>query len=323
VNMPKRLHKKAIFFTFVAIILLSALVFSFSIYTRYRMRTRGLVIETRVNTMNSFMRDIDKDIIRGGFISSHRSILAMVEYVSANGVYIDNVEDRFEEVFLNGTINRSPQALMSDTTFNDWISRMQSQGGKINLELDFNIKDIVINHSDPWNIGIYLDTEIYVSDVTDIAVWNVTRTIKTVVPIEGFEDPVYAVNTDAKVLNIVNKTPFTDFVTGNNDTSNLQQHTSNSYYVAWSTAPSFLMRIEGNISASPYGIESLINLQKMIDQGIEVEERSVVDHIYWSNKSINSYHIDKMPSWFMMDDENNPDENMTHLELYEVESLIS
>lgn len=316
-------NKRAIFFTFVAIILLSALVFSFSIYSRYRMRTRGLVIETRVNTMNSFMKDIDKDIIRGGFISSHRSILTMVEYVSANGVYIDNVEDRFEEVFLNGTINSSAQALMSDTTFNDWISRMQSQGGKINLELDFNINSITINHSEPWRVDVYIDTNIYVNDASDIAAWNVTRMIKTVVPIEGFEDPIYAINTNAKVLNIVNKTPFTDFVTGNNDTSNLQSHTDNSYYVAWSSAPSFLMRIEGNLSASPYGIESLINLQKLIDRGIDVEERSVVDHVYWSNKSVSSYNINNMPSWFMMDDENNPDENMTHLELYEVESLTT
>jgi hypothetical protein len=322
VKPARRLQKKAIFFTFTAIILLAALVFSFSIYSRYRMRTRGLVIETRVNTMNSFMKDIDKDIIRGSFISSHRSILTMAEYVSANGVYIDDVGARFEEVFLNGTINSSFQTLMYDTTFNDWVSRMQYQGGRINIEMNFDIKSIVINQSDPWNVDIYLDTNIYVNDATDIAAWNITRTIKTVVPIEGFEDPAYALNTGGKVLNTINKTPFTDFVAAN-DTSNLQSHTDNSYYVEWSTAPSFLMRLEGNLSSSPYGIESLIDLQKLIDQGIEVEERSVVDHIYWSNKSVASYNIDSMPSWFMMDDENNPGENMTHLELYEVEGLIS
>ncbi len=318
----RRLHKKAVFFTFVAIILLAALVFSFSIYTRYRMRTRGLVIETRVNTMNSFMKDIDKDIIRGSFISSHRAILTMAEYVSSNGVYIDDVGARFEELFLNGTINSSSQTLMYDTTFNDWASRMQYQGGRINIEMDFDIKSIVINHSDPWNVDIYLDTNIYVNDATDIAAWNITRMIKTVVPVEGFEDPTYALNTGGKVLNTINKTPFTDFVAAN-DTSNLQSHTGNSYYVEWSTAPSFLMRLEGNLSPSPYGIESLINLPELIDQGIEVEERSVVDHIYWSNKSVASYNIDSMPSWFMMDDENNPGENMTHLELYEVEGLVS
>jgi len=316
-------NKKAIFFTFIAIILLTAVVFSFSIYARYRLRTRGLVIETRVNTMNSFMKDIDKDIERGLFISSHRSILSMVEYVSSTGIYIDDSETIFDEIFLNGTIEGSPQGLMAETTFTDWISKTQVEGLKINLDIDFNIKNVIINHSDPWYVDVYIETDIYVNDISDLAAWNITKILHTSVPITGFEDPVYTVNTNAKVLNVFNKTPFTDFVTVGNDTSNLVSHTENSYYLAWSTAPSFLMRLEGNLSASPYGIESLINLQNLIDQGFETDSRSVVDHIYWSNKSVTSYNIDGMSSWFMMDDEDNSDANMTHLELYEVEGLTS
>jgi len=316
------LNKKAIFFTFIAILLLSALIFSFSIYSRYRLRTRALVIETRVHTMNSFMGDIDKDIRRGCFISAHRSILSMAEYISANGAFIDDVSSRFEEVFLNGTINGETQALMSDTTFNDWIAKMKSQGNKINLVLNFTVNSLEINQSDPWGIDVYLSTDLHARDATGIASWNVTKDVKATVPVEGFEDPVYAVYTFGKLLNTINQTPYTDFVTGN-DTTNLQLHNNNQYYLAWSTAPSFLMRLEGNLSASPYGIESLINLQKLINQGEEVEERSVVDHIYWSNKSATSYHIDSMPSWFMMDNEYNADENKTHLQLYEVGGLIS
>lgn len=317
-----RLNKKAIFFTFIAILLLSALIFSFSIYSRYRLRTKTLVIETRVHTMDSFIRGIDKDIMRGCFITSYRSILSMTEYVSANGIFIDDAASRFEELFLNGTINNEQQSLMSDTTFNDWITKMKSQASKINLELNFTVDSLAINQSDPWGIDVYLDVSIDIRDVTDIASWSTAKELKTVVPIEGFEDPTYAVNTYGKVLNTINRTPFTDFVIAGN-TANLQQHTENSYYVAWSTAPSFLMRLEGNLNASPYGIESLIDLQKLIDQGEEVDERSVVDHIYWSDKSVISYHIDNMPGWFMMDNEYNADEEKTHLELYEVEGLIS
>jgi len=321
VKFSKKMNKKAIFFTFIAIILLAALVLSFSFFSRYRMRTRSLVIETRVNTMNSFMKDIDKDLIRGSFISSHRSILAMVEHVSSTGNYVNDAEASFKELFLNGTINSAPQALMADTTFIDWTINMQEEGTKINLELEFNILDIVVNQSDPWSVDVYLDTNIYVNDATDLAAWNVTKMLKASVPIEGFEDPVYALNTNAKVFNTINSTPYTDFVDGV-DTSNLQSHTSNSYYVAWSTAPSFLMRLEGNlVNSSQYGIESLINLQELIDQGIGTQSRSVVDHIYWTNKSVTSYSITGMPSWFMMDNENNPSQSMNHLELYEVDEL--
>ncbi len=315
-----KLGKKAIFFSFISIILLASLIFTFTIYSRYNLRTRSLVVETRVNTMNSFMKDVDLDIERGLFISSHRSILSMVEYVSANGAYIDNFNSRFEEIFMNGTINGDYQTLMSQTTFADWESKMQQQGDKINLELEFNVGNIEANQSGPWAVDVYLDVNLFARDKTDIASWNVTKSISTSVPIVGFEDPVYAVKTGGKVLNVVNQTPFSDFVSGT-DTSNLQVHNTNQYYSAWSTAPSFTMRLEGNLNASPYGIESLINLQKLIDVGIEVEGRSAVDHIYWSNKSVSSYMVSNMPSWFRMDDELNSGEGMTHLELYEVQNL--
>ncbi|MBN2111628.1 hypothetical protein JW707_00865 [Candidatus Woesearchaeota archaeon] len=314
------LGKKGIFFTFVAVLLLATLALSFSVFARYDLSRKALVTETRVSTMNSFMKDIDKDISRGVFISSHRSILSMVEHISSEGEFLADAEETFAEVFINGTINGNPQALMEETTFTDWIEKMKALGSEINLELDFGITSVLINQSDPWNVDINLDVGLYAADISEIAEWNVTKSLLVKLPVEGFEDPVYAVKTGGKLLNKINKTPYTDFVAGN-DTTNLQAHTENSYYLAWSTAPSFLMRLEGNFSASPYGIESLIDLQKLIDQGETVQSRSAVDHIYWSNKPVTSYSIDNMPGWFMMDNENNPSEGINHLELYEVDGL--
>lgn len=314
------LGKKGIFFTFVAILLLSTLILSFSIFARYDLSRKALVIETRVNTMNSFMKDIDKDITRGVFISSHRSILSIVEHISSTGEFIDDAESTFQEVFLNGTINGTSQSLMEETTFTEWAAKMKTIASGINLNLDFEINDVSINHSDPWNVDVNLDVNLYAADISEIAEWNITKNLVIKIPIKGFEDPVYAVKTNGKLLNTINKTPYTSFVSGN-DTSNLQVHTTNSYYLAWSTAPDFIMRLEGDLSASPYGIESIINLQELIDQGESVSSRSAVDHIYWSNKSVASYSITGMPSWFMIDNENNPSEGMNHLELYEVDEL--
>jgi len=317
-----KMNKKAVFFTFIAVLLLALLVFSFSIHSRYSRRTRSLVIETRVHTMNSFMKDLDKDIERALFITSHRSILSIVEYISSDGEFIDDFETRFNEVIINGTIEGETQTLMSDTTFIDWTDKMKLQGGEINLNIDFKVNNIVINHSSPWDIAVYINVSIYALDLTEIASWNVSKQITALVPIEGFEDPTYSVNTLGKMLNTINKTPYTDFVNGV-DTSNLQAHTVNSYYLEWSMAPSFLMRLEGDLSSSPYGIESLVDLQELIDQGESVNSRSVVDHIYWSNKSVTSHDIDYMPSWFMMDDELNSEDGREHLELYEVDGIIS
>ena len=48
-KINKKMNKKAVFFTFIAVLLLAILVFSFSIHSRYSRRTRALVIETRVH----------------------------------------------------------------------------------------------------------------------------------------------------------------------------------------------------------------------------------------------------------------------------------
>ncbi len=316
------MKKKAVFFTFIAILLLAILLLSFSIFSTYRLRARSLVIETRVITMDSFIKDLEKDINRGLFISSHRSILTLVQYVTSTGNFLDNSTEQFYEVIFNGTVNGEEQGLIQNTTFPDWMEKMQVQGRQIDLIINFSLQRLEIGMLDPWHVGIDTEIQILIEDMLGVAQWNTSRNVTASVSIMGFEDPIYAVKTDAKVFNVINETPFEDFVV-NNDTANLQLHANNSYYVAQSTAPDFLMRLEGNFNASPQGIESMINLQKLDDQGIELQARSAVDHIYWSNKAVASYYIDGMPSWFMMDDEYNNETGQTHLEFYEVDGLIS
>ncbi len=317
-----RSSKKAIFFTFIAIMLIATALFSFTVHSRYSLKSKALVIETRVSTMNSFMADIDKDIERGLFISSHRSVLSLIDWVSSEGKFLNDTESGFAELLLNGTLYGEQQSLMESTTFPDWASKMQQQGSRINLQISMAVQNVSIAHSDPWTLNVLLETLVYVKDSTGLAEWNTTKSISALVSILGMEDPIYALKTGGKAANKFNITPFEHFVEGN-DTSNLQSHAEHSYYISWSMAPSFLMRLEGNFSTSEYGIESLVNLQELIDQGIQVQQRSIVDHIYWSNRTISSSLISGMPSWFRLDNENNPEEGMTRLERYEAEDLAS
>ena len=277
--------------------------------------------------MNSFISDLDKDMSRGLFISSHRSLLGLIQYVTSTGNFVDDTESRFFEVIMNGTVNGITQGIVENTTFTDWQQKMQEQGRKINIDLNFAVHSITIEQTSPWQVMAELNISTIIADTTGAASWNRSSIIQARLDVMGFEDPLYAVHTQGKVLNVINRTPFTDFVDlgeqpEDADTTNLLQHATNSYYVAWETGPSFLMRFEGNLSSSSYGIESLINLDKLELEGITTQPRSVVDHIYWSNKSVTSYTVQNMPSWFRMDDEYNSVPDQTHLEFYEVDTLI-
>ena len=72
-----------------------------------------------------------------------------------------------------------------------------------------------------------------------------------------------------------------------------------------SSAPSFLSRLQGSTTASPYGIESVVNVQKLSNQGITAEQKSTIDYIYLSSSNpLPKCTIPGMPSWFYLDQNN-------------------
>ena len=97
------------------------------------------------------------------------------------------------------------------------------------------------------------------------------------------------------------------------DVSNLKKHVENSYYINSSLAPGFLNRLQGKLSSNANGIESLVNLQKLSNQGITIKSKSVVDYIYFSENNPVSYPIIGMQNWFRIDE--------AHLDIYDVRDL--
>ena len=73
------------------------------------------------------------------------------------------------------------------------------------------------------------------------------------------------------------------------------------------------MRLQGIISNSSTGIESLVNIKKFQDQGITAQDRSAVDYIYFGTQSTTNYRINGTPVWFKLDS--------GHLETYGVQNM--
>jgi len=62
--------------------------------------------------------------------------------------------------------------------------------------------------------------------------------------------------------------------------------------------------LEGRLDPNDYGIESMVNRQKLEAQGISTEDRSCIDYIYFdSSNNFVSCKVTGMPSWFRIDDE--------------------
>jgi len=306
--------KKAIFYTTAAIALTIVIIVTYSTYNTYRLNDKMEVLETRIETVNFFIKDVENDINKGAYIAGYRTLLSFNQFIATNGTFIDNVNERFKESFLNGTIKNQQLSLMKDTTFTEWANRIAAEADKIDILFNFTINEVDLNQSDPWSVDIGINISLDIRDKRNTSYWIRNRYLTTKINVVGFEDPLYIINSNGKVTNTITPTNFTNFVV-NGDVSNLLMHTNSSYYILHDDSPSFLMRLEGGLGNSTMGIESLVNLEEFQKQGVAIKDRSIVDSIYFGTKNTINYRINNTPEWFKID--------LKHLDTYQVTNLTA
>lgn len=310
----KKLSKKAIFFTGVALTLLTVAMLGHLLFENISLREKSQIESVRITTMNSFVGDLERDMERSLYIASFRALLGANQYITDNGVFLDNTEERLEELILNGTINGSYTNMTADSYFFEWVSRVDDVADKLSVNVELTNTDIIVTQQSPWDVSITLKVNVKVEDPIQKVKWERNKTITTTISILEFEDPLYTVYSNKQIINTIRKTEYTDFTNGD-DTTNLTLHMENSYYVASDSGPSYLQRLEGDTSPASdgMGIESLININQLTFQGMDTN-KSIVDYIYWGNINHTAYEINNTN--FMLDNQSN------HLNEYEVEHLV-
>ncbi len=295
----RKMNKKGVFFTLLAIALLVLFLVTYSFASVIKDRKP---INRRIETMNSFVDSIEKDLPRQLYISGFRTIFLIEKEVLDTGSYVSNINATIDELFYNGSMNNVAEGLMIGANFSGIQGFLDSKAEKINAEVILENPSLKVTQDDPWNVKFSLTVDMLVVDNADLVSWNRTQTIDVFIPVENFEDPIYIVETNNVVTNKINQTSYMPFVEGN-DVSNLSSHLSNSSYTASNLAPSFLQRLGGDFSASDNGIESLVYLPLLSSQGIPIDDKCIVDYIYFSSDNPTPlYRTNGMQSWFKLDD---------------------
>lgn len=263
--------------------------------------------------MNSFLFSIEQDLQRQVYISGFRSILVAEQWIAENGQYLIDLNASLQENFFNGQMYGQDNSLLLGTTYGDMQDALNLKAAQLNINVTLTNPTISITQDDPWNAKVIFTVNLDMQDQADLAKWNRTEIIISKIPIHNFEDPLYVIATSGRLTNTFNKTTATTFVSGS-DVSVLLDHATNSRYIASTSAPSFINRMQGQMTvASPYGIESIVNLEALAAQGITLQDKSSVDYIYFSNSNPTSYHVLGMPSWFKVDS--------PHIVVYQVTGL--
>jgi len=307
-------NKRGMFFTLIAVTLLSLFLLSLAVFSETREREST---NKRIETMNNYVLSLEEDFPRKLFISGFRIIFLFEKRILENGTYISNVSSVFNETFFDGTIEGTMSAeeisLISGVRFEDILDDLNTKADKLNLDISFSNPEIFITQVDPWNLKLSLTGDLFIADEAGLATWNRSEVIEAYLPINNFEDPLYLGNTNGQINHLMRQTPYTTFITGG-DISNLKSHVQGAYYIASADAPSFIDRLEGNPGPNVYGVESLVNLQKFAFQGLPIHDKSAVDHIYFSDLNPTNYNIEGMEIWFKLDDAHLATYNATGLQ---------
>ncbi len=264
--------RKAVFFTLSSIIIVSLFMLYFSTQGELTVKEKAEIQEFRVSAVNEFAKNFENVYFpRALYATSQKALYSLTERMieRSENTYPNpyvNLSRDFHTVLVNGTIYNEEteeyEALksMEESTLEYWLEKLTNVSRQeMNLYAEFNITRIVINQTKPW----YANVTAYLSyNITSPGVVRITKedaAISTEFSIQGFTDPLIAVETGVKRKINRSSLPIEEESEDLNiDAGDLID--SGSYIFQNKTAPSFLMRFEKNLNASPCcGIETLIS----------------------------------------------------------------
>lgn len=298
-------QKKGYVYT-IAVIFFTGLLLAI-FYTQSNIGTTSNEQSTTM-AMDDFLNDFEKDAERAAFIAGFRSLIALEEHVASQGEYLNNFSVRFEEAFLNASVTGITYEVIQNATFEDYLTRVRHEARKTGLKFNAQVQNVTVYHLTPWNVAVDFTTRVLLNDSRDRTRFDYEKTFSSSFSILDLRDPMYSVETNNKAPNTVRTIAYDEFIddTGDkNDTTILSLFLDESYYTASENAPSFLMRFSGNFSSDENGIQSLVNLNELDTQGIDIGDTySVVDHEYFAAVGADWCNIQNMPNYFKVTDEN-------------------
>lgn len=298
--------RRGIMYTLVAIILLIVIGNIFFTQSRRTGRDVASAEADRIKAINSFLHSVEDDGHRAAYISGFHSLIAMEQLVTNTGTFIADPDAAFKEAFVYGTIGNQSFIILQNSTFNDYLARVQWNAARQGMTFNATVSNVSLWQVDPWNVLVNYTLDIALLDGRGTARWYVHRTFMDYVPITDVRDPLFSANTYGRIQRTIRRSNVTTFVNDAgdaNDTTGFVTHFNSSCYVAFGRGPSILMRFAGNFSDSPYGIESLVDVNDLTAQNLAPNTTaSVVDYQYFSGVPATVCNIQKFPAIIKLDD---------------------
>ena len=314
------MNKRGFMFTFISVTLVSVILLAFLI--QYTSRTKAEIerTNTEVETMNSFVKSLNSDYLpRALQISGNQAILALLNYTGNEEEYIDQdwniqhavinamVDGEYENGLGQGSSGSFLELMHSDGLsykLNDTLEEIKNLGNATGMTIiidnvqDNNIRSrMEVSQDNPWYINLSMTISYSISNKKQDASWSYEdKKIKTSIPIfNNFIDPIYMIadgpGGEKGVLLTINKTIY-------DLPGEINPHVENTNFLACNLTPSFLNRMQRITTASPQGIESMVDVKSSQQSAIDYqylhisEPEGALVQIWYSGYFIDSSHSD-------------------------------
>lgn len=281
-------------YTLIAVALVSVMIVFHVTSTEVEDEQRSAV--SIVENMNGVIDALEEDLERAIYITAYRATIAQVEKITKTGEFINDTDAAFDEGMLNGTIENVSVTALDDASLSDWLDKTDTILTSRGYAFTYAITSLDQRHVNATHLSVSVTIDYNLSDYKGTRTYVRQASANRTIPVRGLEDPMYYVRSLGRISSTIRWTNTTDIPTLINASEN------NSKYVLSDKSPSWLMRLEGNMSSSPDGIESIVNGQRFLLQGIgDYDGRSSVDTLYFSNLSHTPNCMSDTPNWFRLD----------------------
>jgi len=245
-----QIGKKAFFFTFLAMVLLTIFIVVFTYKPIDMPGTTIYSEQAQIRVLNEFSIDVKDVFLPRALWASTREAINKLNAEVKNGP-IDDFEFRMTELITEGKYMGVPVPEMENKTLYNYSNKMEQLAWR-NFRIRTNISfyTVRVYQENPWSFSVSVENNI-LNNMSGIT-YNLNGIIYANISIEGFDDPLFAANGLAR--KIVQTQPAKW-----NESTIIQQIQDGTFRYA-DSAPSFIMRMENTIGPSQCcGIVSLMN----------------------------------------------------------------
>ncbi|NIO44690.1 MAG: hypothetical protein GTN36_04015 [Candidatus Aenigmarchaeota archaeon] len=172
---------------------------------------KNIDISIRAHELKYFVDSIETDLQRFMEIVGKRALISAVSNITISGTPLDDAQLRLRELIENGTLKGNYSPLVDKDNLKRWEKNVSDIASNSGFDLSLKITETNVTQNSSFNILFEIKVLVNISD--ENAKMGILRNItaKSIVSIDGIEDPLFPLNTLGRVFKVIRYYNFSDY----------------------------------------------------------------------------------------------------------------